>query len=69
MSDYPMWHRRFINARNFLGSAACEMEQAVFEDRNNPQFSALLKRMRALIEAVDRQLARNLKRVRKGGAE
>lgn len=67
MSDYPMWHKRFVSARNFLGSAACEMEQAVFEDRNNPQFSALLKRMRTLIKSVDNQLARNFKRIRKGG--
>lgn len=66
MSDYPMWHRRFVNARNALGNAACEMEQAAFEDGNNPQFGALHKRIAALLASADKQLARNFKRVKKG---
>lgn len=66
-SCYPMWHRRFVDARNHLVEAVGLMEQAYFEDRHNEKFNALHKRLSAVLKAVDVQLWRNFKRGRKEG--
>lgn len=66
-SRYPMWHSRFVDARNHLAEAACLMEQAYFEDRNNEKFNALHKRLSAVLKSVDAQAMRNFMRGRKEG--
>lgn len=66
MSDYPMWHKRFTEARNLLARASAEMEQACFEDNNNPKFEVIHKKLHTLLLSVDRQIMKNYKRVKKG---
>ncbi len=61
----PMWHSRFVDARNHLSEAVGLMEQAYFEDSHNPKFDALYKRMRAVLKSVDAQAMRNCRRGRK----
>ena len=61
----PMWHSRFVDARNHLSEAVGLMEQAYFEDSHNPKFYALYKRMRAVQKSVDAQAMRNYRRGRK----
>ena len=63
----PMWHCRFTDARNHLAEAIGLMEQAYFEDRHNPKFHALYKRMDKVLDSVIKQALRNLKRGRKEG--
>lgn len=63
--NYTMWHIRFVTARNHLANAVQEMEQAVYEDNDNPKFAALYKRMRTLLKAVDGQWTKNCKRIKK----
>lgn len=63
--NYPMWHIRFVNARNHLANAVQEMEQVVYEDNDNPKFVALHKKMRTLLKAVDTQWMKNCKRIKK----
>lgn len=64
---YPMWHCRFVDARNHLAEAAGLMEQAYFEDRHNEKFNALHKRLSAVLKSVDAQAMRNFKRGHKEG--
>lgn len=66
-SRYPMWHSRFVDARNHLAEAAGLMEQAYFEDRNNEKFNALHKRLSAVLKSVDAQAMRNFRRGHKEG--
>lgn len=66
-SRYPMWHSRFVDARNHLAEAAGLMEQAYFEDSHNPKFNALHKRLSAVLKSVDSQATRNFRRGRKEG--
>jgi hypothetical protein len=66
-NKYPMWHNRFIDAQNHLSEAVMLMKQAHFEDKNNPKFHALYKRMGAVSTAVNNQALRNFKRGRKEG--
>ena len=66
-SRYPMWHSRFMDARNHLAEAAGLMEQAYFEDRNNEKFNALHKRLSAVLKSVDAQAMRNFRSGRKEG--
>lgn len=66
-SCYPMWHRRFVDARNHLVEAVGLMEQAYFEDGHNAKFDALTKRLAAVLKSVNAQLMRNYKRGRKEG--
>lgn len=61
----PMWHSRFVDARNHLAEAVGLMEQAYFEDGHNPKFHALYKRMDAVLNSVTKQAMRNYKRGRK----
>ena len=63
----PMWHSRFVDARNHLAEAAGLMEQAYFEDRHNEKFNALHKRLSAVLKSVDAQATRNFRRGRKEG--
>lgn len=64
---YPMWHSRFVDARNHLAEAVGLMEQAYFEDSHNPKFNALYKRLSAVLKSVDAQAMRNFRRGRKEG--
>lgn len=61
----PMWHSRFVDARNHLAEAVGLMEQAYFEDGHNPKFHALYKRMDKVLDSVTKQAMRNYKRGRK----
>ena len=63
----PMWHSRFVDARNHLSEAACLMEQAYFEDRHNEKFHALYKRLSAVLKSIDAQATRNFRRGHKEG--
>ena len=63
----PMWHSRFIDARNHLAEAVGLMEQAYFEDSSNPKFNALYKRMNAVLKSVTNQAMRNYKRGKREG--
>lgn len=66
-NKYPKWHNRFIDAQNHLAEACMLMKQAYFEDKNNPKFNALYKRISAVSTAVYNQALRNFKRGRKEG--
>ena len=66
-SRYPMWHSRFVDARNHLSESAGLMEQAYFEDGHNEKFNALYKRLSAVLKSVDAQAMRNFRRGRKEG--
>ncbi len=66
-NKYPKWHNRFIDAQNHIAEAVGLMEQACFEDKNNPKFYSLYKRMGAVSKAVYTQALRNFKRGRKEG--
>lgn len=63
----PMWHSRFIDARNHLAEAVGLMEQAYFEDSSNPKFNALYKRLSAVLKSIDAQATRNFRRGHKEG--
>ena len=62
----PMWHLRFMDARNNLSKACESMYQAASEDRNNPTFRDFHKRLQLLLSEIDDQTMDNLKRVREG---
>lgn len=64
---YPMWHIRYCDARNKLGEAIANMEQACYEDGNNKVFGKFCENMRKLQGSVDWQMAKNFKRGRKEG--
>lgn len=66
-SSYPMWHERYTTARNHLAQACQYMQQAVYEDRDNPKFKAIYEKMYALLGKVDSQWDKNVKRGKKEG--
>lgn len=66
-SSHPMWHERYTTARNHLAQACQYMQQAVYEDRDNPKFKAIYEKMYALLGKVDSQWDKNVKRGKKEG--
>jgi len=62
---YPMWHVRFVTARNLLSQSCCEMEQATSLEIS--RFSPILSQMRELLKLADKQLELNFEIGKKEG--